>query len=167
MISTRSTGLALILGAGLAMPATPQQGLEADMDDDGVVTSEEGSTYSEARFDEIAEGGEEITLEQFDAAMQGAEIVGAAEDTEGDVETQWDEADADDSGDLSRDEWMQWRQQRFDEAAGDADQVEAGLYETLYASGMAGVDAGDHSPTEDAPPETGEEPAEAEEERTQ
>lgn len=141
-----STGLALILGLGLALPAAAQQAaeaLEADADEDGFVNSAEAAAHDESRFEELAEGGDEITLEQFRAGIVGAEAVGAEAETAWDPETEFGEADTDESGAVDREEWMEWRQQRFEQAAGAEGRVEVGLYRSIDSSGaMAGVGGG-------------------------
>ncbi len=121
MRTTTATALALLLGLGLALPAAAQQA-GADVDQDQFVTAEEAAAFDEQRFGEITGGGEEMTEEQFTGAMTGAE----------DPTAIFSEVDQDGSGQISRDEWMQWRQQRFTEAtAGTEGRMEAGQYETF------------------------------------
>lgn len=130
-----STGLAVIVSFGLALPAAAQKQATADIDNDEFVTGDEATAHSELRFDEIGEG-REIGMEQFNAAMMPLNAGGAEDRTVWDAEAAFNEADSDKSGALSREEWMGWRQQRFNEAAGNEDRIEAGLYKSLDTSGV-------------------------------
>lgn len=143
----------LMATVGATAPAWAQEGIEADQDgvqgtqnEQGTqtqyVTAQEAETRSGQVFDEAVGTGEEMSFEQFSEIFQGGEVVSAPEDTASEVEIAWGEADTDESGSLSRDEWMQWRQQRFEQAAGDEGRIEAGRYESLYRSTMSGVDSG-------------------------
>jgi EF hand len=145
-IRTTSTGLAALLGIGVALaalPAAAQEQADADADADGFVTAEEATAHSQGRFGTIAEGGEKITLEQFNASMIGPELVGAEAGTSWNPETEFNVADADQDGGLTSEEWMKWREVRFEQAAGAESRVEAGLYQSIDSGGpMAGVDEG-------------------------
>ena len=156
-----STGLALALGFGFAVPVLAQEPESVDLDRDGFVSREEAVAHSERLFGEMAEGGE-MALGQFVAANAATEADTTQEEAEAaaDPATALDEADGDLSGTVSREEWMQWRLEQFDEAAGGPAQggvearggeggVELGLYETLYSRGMAGVEDGGASLVED------------------
>ena len=149
-----SKSLALALGIGSTVPVLAQEPESVDLDRDGFVSREEVVAHSERLFDEMAEGGE-MTLGQFVAANAATEADMTEEEAEAaaDPATALDEADADQSGTVSREEWMRWRLEQFDEAAGGPAQggvearegeggVELGLYETLYSRGMAGVEGG-------------------------
>ena len=101
--------LALAAGMGLtlaALPASAQQ-RPCDSNADGMVDAIEAATCDERRFEEAAGGEEEMTQEQFGAAHP--EAPGGGADLFGQV-------DADASGSISREEWMNWREQRFGEA---------------------------------------------------
>ena len=124
-----STALALILGLGFAMPAAAQGQGGADANQDQFVDEQEATAFDEQRFDELSGGADEITQEQFTGGMTGAE----------EAEAEFGQADTDQGGTLNRDEWMQYRQQRFGEAAGAEGQVDAAQYETLDTGGAAGA----------------------------
>jgi hypothetical protein len=149
MQRTVASGLSLVFALALAAPAAAQQAseaLEADTDGDGFVTAEEAQAHSEQRFDDITGDEEEMTLEQFSSAILGAETTTAEHETAWDPQTEFEAADADDSGSISREEWMSWREDRFRQAAGDADQIKVGLYRSVDSSGaLAGTDAGGES----------------------
>lgn len=123
-------GPAVIQGeAGQTRTSAPEVlGRGADVDQDQFVTGEEATAHDEQRFGEITGGGEEMTEEQFTGAMTGAQDAAAS----------FAEVDADQSGQISRAEWTQWRQQRFDEAAAVTEgRMEAGQYETFETGGEA------------------------------
>ena len=121
-----STALALLLGLGLALPAAAQEG--ADMDADQYVTAVEAQAYDERRWREFTGGAEEMRIEHFTSAMSGAQ----------DYQASFAEADVDQNGRVSRDEWIQWREGRFTEATeGTEGRMEAGQYEIFERGGEA------------------------------
>jgi hypothetical protein len=103
------SAFALVGGMGFALAALPgsAQQMPCDSNADGMVDAIEAATCDERRFEEAAGGQEEMTQEQFGAAH--AEAPGGGADLFG-------QADADASGSISREEWMNWREQRFGEA---------------------------------------------------
>jgi EF hand len=94
--------LTLLSGIGLALAALPAsaQQMTCDTNSDGMVHATEAATCAAQRFDEAAGGRREMTQEQFGTAYPDAEGGGA---------DLFDQADADASGAISREEWMTWR----------------------------------------------------------
>ncbi len=148
MRTTTAPALALLFGLGLALPTTAQQqqppgaagvtnpeaaasaaiAAGADADQDQYVTGEEAAAYDEQRFGAITGGQEYMTREQFGAELTGSKAVAAT----------FEQVDEDGDGQISRAEWLLWRQQRFGEAtAGTEGRMEAGQYETFDLGGEA------------------------------
>ena len=108
-VNGRLSALALLGGIALALAALPASAQQkaCDSNADGMVDATEAATCDEQRFDEATGGQEEMTQEQFGAARPAA--------LGGGVEV-FGQADADASGSISREEWMNWREQKFGEA---------------------------------------------------
>lgn len=124
------SALALLGGLGLALAALPAsaQQMACDTNADGMVDATEAATCAAQRFDEAAGGQEEMAPEQFGAAHPEAPGGGA---------DQFGQADADASGSISREEWMNWREQRFGEATqGTGGQMPADDYDTFDRTGV-------------------------------
>ena len=124
------SALALLGGMGLALAALPAsaQQMTCDTNADGMVDATEAATCAEQRFDEGAGGQEEMTQEQFGAAHP---------DTPGGGADQFGQIDADASGSISREEWMNWREQRFGEATqGTGGQMPTTEYDSFDRSGV-------------------------------
>ena len=117
------SALALLGGLGFAVAALPASAQQkpCDSNADGMVDAIEAATCDEQRFEEATGGQEEMTQEQFGAAHPAA--LGGGVDLFG-------QADADASGSISREEWMNWREQRFGEATeGTGGQMPSADYE--------------------------------------
>ena len=129
--SSGLSALALLGGMGLAIAALPAsaQQMVCDSNADGMVDATEATACAAQRFDEAAVGQEEMTQEQFGAAHP---------ETPGGGADQFGQMDADDSGSISREEWMNWREQRFGEATqGTGGQMPAADYDIWERRGAA------------------------------
>jgi hypothetical protein len=105
-----STALVLSLGLGihLTSPALAQQiQFACDANDDDVVDATESRLCTDAEFDEIAPGETALNEERLLAAMQGRK--GAV--------PSFAEIDADGNGEVSREEWGAFNDERFGAAA--------------------------------------------------
>jgi hypothetical protein len=125
------SALALLGGMGVALAALPASAQQkpCDSNADGTVDSIEAATCDEQRFDEATGGQEEMTQEQFGAAHP---------DTQGGGTDLFGQADADASGSISREEWTNWREQRFGEATqGTGGQMPSADYEVWTRSAGA------------------------------
>ena len=123
------SALALLGGMGVALTALPAsaQQMACDTNADGMVDATEAATCAEQRFDEATGGQDEMTQEQFGAAHP--ELQGGGAD-------QFGQVDADASGLISREEWTNWREQRFGEATqGTGGQMPSTDYEAWERSG--------------------------------
>lgn len=78
-------------------------GTGTGMDDGEYVTGEQAATRSEERWSEMTGGAEHMTQDQFGAGMTGSQ----------DVQASFSEVDEDGDGQISREEWMNWREQGF------------------------------------------------------
>lgn len=87
-------------GAQAPTTAEPTVGVE-----DRIMT-QEAVTRAEERFDELAEGEEELTEERFREHMADVE----------DPEQLFAEIDRDEDGVITREEWRQWAEEAFAEA---------------------------------------------------
>ena len=137
-----TTALALLFGLGVAATGTPAaaQGAGAaeicDRNEDGFIDSQESWVCADARFDEASGGGEYIT--------EGRHFINLYPG-EDDAIGLYDEIDADQDRQISRDEYRAWYEGRFaaaTEATGgrmavaDYERFERG--EELAAAGTAG-----------------------------
>jgi hypothetical protein len=96
--------VALGAGAGLSGPAAAQQLQYAcDENGDGVVDVSESRMCTERRFDELAAGEEMLTEEGLSAS-------GSAQGRT------FSEVDTNADGEVSREEWTSWHEQRFSAA---------------------------------------------------
>lgn len=159
-----STALALVLGFGVAMAGLPayaageqtdvtagtaaetgtttgteaaagaeaQTGMEGD---DEFVTSEQARSDAERQFDELGRGEEYLTQEHMGTAFPEAE-----------GEDLFAQIDEDGDGQISREEWINWREGGFAEATqGTEGRMSAQEYETWQRSpgvGLEGDEAG-------------------------
>lgn len=124
------SALALLGGMGLALAALPAsaQQMACDTNADGMVDATEAATCAARRFEEAAGGQEEMTQEQFGAAHP---------DAPGGSADQFGQVDVDASGSISREEWMNWREQRFGEVTqGTGGQMPADNYDTFDRTGV-------------------------------
>jgi hypothetical protein len=99
-----SMALALALGTGayLSVPAAAQQLQYAcDENGDGLVDSSESRSCTERNFDEIAADEEVLTEERLSAIAHGGHSMTFAE------------VDQNGDGEVSREEWTRWHEQRF------------------------------------------------------
>ncbi len=151
MKARTATALALFVSLGLALPAAAQQqqgpaarqpgttgvtnpeaaaAEEIAADADQYVTAEEAAAYDEQRFGAITGGQEYMTREQFDAELTGLGSKAVA--------ATFEQVDEDGDGQISRAEWLLWRQQRFTEAtAGTEGRMGAEEYQTWERGGEA------------------------------
>jgi len=104
-LSVGLTTLAAALGtaAYLSGPAAAQQLQYAcDENGDGFVDASESRSCTERNFDELAAGEEVLTQERL-SAMGG----------QGEQGTLFAEVDENGDGEVSREEWTRWHEQRF------------------------------------------------------
>ena len=120
-----ATGQEGTAGATGATAAGQEATAGTGMGDGEFVTGEDATARSGERFDELAEGQEGMTREQFAAGMTGAE----------DPEEAFGQIDRDGDGQISREEWQQWREQGFAEAAPEG-QMTTQDYETWDRGGQ-------------------------------
>ena len=103
-LSVAATALAIALGTGawLSGPAAAQQLQYAcDENGDGMIDASEFRTCTEREFDELAAGEEALTEEGMGAVGEGA------------GDRTFSEVDANADGEVSREEWTRWHEQRF------------------------------------------------------
>lgn len=116
-------GATTAAGTGTATGAQAQAG--ADVDQDEFVTADEARTAAEQQFQEFGGGQEYMTEEQFGTAFPEA----------GDAQGMFAQIDEDGDGQISREEWMNWREQGFAEATqGTEGQMPAQDWETWQRS---------------------------------
>jgi hypothetical protein len=107
LLGSTALALALGLGAYLSDPAAAQQVQYAcDENDDGYVDVTESRLCTDAEFDEIAAGEQVLTEELLSARAQGAEGMPT-----------FAEVDQNGDGQISREEWIAFGEQRFAAAA--------------------------------------------------
>ena len=151
-----STAIALLFGLGVAVSGAPaeaagqdkaqqtavgQQGEQQTGAQAGAetgtgqatggsdyITADQVGTRADEQFDELAGGEEYMTREQFTQGMTGSD----------DAEALWGQIDRDQDDQLTREEWRQWREQGFAEAAGDEGRMSAQDYETWESGGDVG-----------------------------
>lgn len=146
-----STALALAFGLGVALtgPAAAQQQELQDMpavcdqDGNGFISTTEAADCTEREATTLFGDSEGMTEEQF------SEAYGDQDDVEG----MFGDVDADGDGEISQQEWMDWREQGFAAAVGDSDQgMPADEYEDWNpgfpeGGGDQGIDEGSHEPS--------------------
>ena len=111
------TTLAMALGLGMhpgGSAIAQQIQFACDANDDGFVDATESRLCTDAEFDEIAEGEEDLTEEQLLARAKG----------EQDLSPTFSDVDENGDGQISREEWVDFSDHRFagaTEATGGAD----------------------------------------------
>jgi hypothetical protein len=124
-----STALALALGLGVHLGGSPlaqQIQYACDADDDGFVDATESRLCTDREFDEIAAGEQVLTEELLSARAEGEEGTPT-----------FAEIDQDGDGQISREEWVAFGEQRFagaTEASGG--RMSAEEYERWRQEGM-------------------------------
>jgi Ca2+-binding EF-hand superfamily protein len=93
---------ALLSGAGV-FGASAIVPMECDAEGDGYISDKEARTCTVERFEELSAGQESLTQEQFGKAFPESE----------NPEQLFTETDQDGDGKISREEWMNWQQERF------------------------------------------------------
>ena len=94
--------VALAMAAFLSEPAAAQQlQLACDENGDGLIDASESRLCTERAFEELAAGEEALTEEHLGATGQGEQ--GLA----------FSEVDENADGEISREEWSRWHEQRF------------------------------------------------------
>jgi hypothetical protein len=134
-LSVGAFALAVAVGSWLSGPAAAEQQHPCDANADYFIDTGESRTCTARDFDELAAGEDALTEERLSATSGGAE---------GRTFSQVDE-NAD--GEISREEWAQWHEQRFTAATGTG---ESGMPVADYDS-MEWIKEGYVRPT----PETG------------
>ncbi len=102
--------------------------LRCDTDGDGFVHAEEARACYDQHFGTISGGGSHLTLEQFSGDMTEAE----------DADAVYAEIDTDGDGQISREEWLAWRESGFAEAAGEEGRMSVEDYERWQRGGALG-----------------------------
>ena len=141
-----STAIALAFGFGLALTGTAaaqQQELQdkpavCDQDGNGFISTTEAADCDEQEASTLFGNDEGMSEEQFSEAY-------------GDESDMFSEADADGDGEISQQEWMDWREQGFAGATEDTEnQMPADDYEDwnpgFPEGGDQGIDEGSHNP---------------------
>ncbi len=127
LLGSTALALALGLGAYLGGPAAAQQVQYAcDENDDGFVDAIESRLCTDAEFDEIAAGEQVLTEELLSARAEGQESIPT-----------FAEVDQNGDGQISREEWIAFGEQRFagaSEASGG--RMSAEEYERWRQEGM-------------------------------
>ena len=93
---------ALLSGAGV-FGASAIVPMECDAEGDGYISDKEARTCTVQRFEELSAGQESLTQEQFGKAFPESE----------NPDQLFTETDQDGDGKISREEWMNWREQGF------------------------------------------------------
>jgi hypothetical protein len=137
-MTNASTAMALILGLGLGVASLPaaatqhmleEKPMVCDLDDDGMVTAAEANTCAEEEFGEFTADEDYLTEEQFGTMYQGT-------GEPGDV---FVEIDQDGDGEISRQEWVSWREQGFAEAAEGSDEMPTSDFDEWRGADITGT----------------------------
>jgi hypothetical protein len=120
-VATLALAVALGTGAWLSGPAAAQQLQYAcDENGDGFVDASESRMCTERQFDALAAGEEVLSEEGMDAVGEGA------------GGRTFSEVDANADGEVSRDEWTSWHEQRFTAATQTGESgIPAADYESM------------------------------------
>ena len=122
-LSVGAIALAVALGTGahLSGPAAAQQLQYAcDENGDGFVDASESRTCTERQFDELAAGEKVLTEERLSAIGQGEQG------------RTFSEVDENADGEVSREEWASWHEQRFTAATQTGESgIPAADYESM------------------------------------
>lgn len=143
--ATASTALALLLGLGLgvAPPAGAEQHMPeqkpmvCDTNDDGVVSAAEANVCAEEEFGQITADEEYLTEEQFGTMYEGT----------GEPADVFARIDQDEDGEITRDEWIGWREEGFAEATEGTGEMPTQEYEDWLGTDLPGTrDPAERSP---------------------
>jgi hypothetical protein len=113
--------ITLAVALGMGGPAAAQQLQYAcDENGDGFVDANESRTCTEREFDELAAGEEVLTEERLSATGQGEQG------------RTFSEVDENADGEVSREEWASWHEQRFTAATQTGESgIPAADYESM------------------------------------
>jgi hypothetical protein len=134
-LSVGVIALAVAVGSWLSGPAAAEQQHACDANADALIDTGESRMCTERDFDELAAGKDVLTEEGLSATGQG------------EAGRTFSEVDENADGEISREEWAKWHEQRFTAATGTG---ESGMPVADYES-MEWIKEGYVRPT----PETG------------
>jgi len=125
------TAMALLGALGVALAATQATAQQScDVDGNGYVSADEAAVCAERDYSTMVGDEEAITRERFEQAFPATE----------DVDEMWAEADANQDGELSPEEWSDWSARRFRSASPRVEGVAVDDYEALEAQYHMGDD---------------------------
>jgi len=125
------TAMALLAALGVALAATQATAQQScDVDGNGYVSADEAAACAERDYSTMVGDEEAITRERFEQAFPATE----------DVDEMWAEADANQDGELSPEEWSDWSARRFRSASPRVEGVAVDDYEALEAQYHMGDD---------------------------
>jgi hypothetical protein len=123
--------MALLGALGVALAATQATAQQScDVDGNGYVSADEAAVCAERDYSTMVGDEEAITRERFEQAFPATE----------DVDEMWAEADANQDGELSPEEWSDWSARRFRSASPRVEGVAVDDYEALEAQYHMGDD---------------------------
>jgi hypothetical protein len=123
--------MALLGALGVALAATQATAQQScDVDGNGYVSADEAAVCAERDYSTMVGDEEAITRERFEQAFSATE----------DVDEMWAEADANQDGELSPEEWSDWSARRFRSASPRVEGVAVDDYEALEAQYHMGDD---------------------------
>jgi hypothetical protein len=125
------TAMALLAALGVSLAATQAAAQQScDVDENGYVSADEAAACAERDYSTLVGSDESISRERFEEAFAETE----------NVDEMWAEADANQDGELSPQEWSEWSARRFRSASPRVEGLAVDDYEALEAQYHMGDD---------------------------
>jgi hypothetical protein len=125
------TAMALLASLGVGWAATQAAAQQScDVDGNGYVSADEAAACAERDYSTLVGNDESVSRERFERAFPETE----------NVDDMWAEADADQDGELSPEEWSDWSARRFRLAGPRLEGLAVDDYEALEAQYHMGDD---------------------------
>ena len=125
------TAMALLAALGVGWAATQAAAQQScDVDGTGYVSADEAAACAERGYSTLVGNDESVSRERFEQAFPETE----------DVDEMWAEADANQDGELSPEEWSDWSARRFRSASTRVEGLAVDDYEALEAQYHMGDD---------------------------
>jgi hypothetical protein len=123
--------MALLAALGVGWTATQAAAQQScDVDGTGYVSADEAAACAERGYSTLVGNDESVSRERFEQAFPETE----------DVDEMWAEADANQDGELSPEEWSDWSARRFRSASTRVEGLAVDDYEALEAQYHMGDD---------------------------